>query len=141
MVYRTVTESSYDAYVSECPASAADRDAEASARKERLLSFPFAVMLKVSYPELDFVNRWCWEQFGPGGGDCLEMHSEYRSCTESTPHAHVGSWVSHWFEKTDYDFGFNEWYFASDLHRNLFISNIKNVNWGENYENLPPPRK
>lgn len=141
MAHRTVAASSYDAYISECPTSAAHRDAEASARKERLLRFPFTVMLKFSYPELDFVNRWCWEQFGPSDGNRLEMHSEYRSCTECTPHAHVGSWIYHWFEKTDYDFGFNEWYFASNSHRNLFIANIKNINWGEHYGNLAPPPK
>lgn len=62
------------------------------------------------------------------------MHSEYRSCAEPTPYVYVGFLVSHWLGKTNYDFGFNEWYFAFDSHRNLFISNIVNINWGEYYE-------
>src|SRR5471032_576226 len=72
MVYRTVTESSYDAYISECPASAADRGAEAHARKARLLSFPFAVMLKVSYPELDFVTAGSGSNLAPAMGTALK---------------------------------------------------------------------
>lgn len=57
MVYSTVTVWSYDVCISTSPAAAADRDAEASASKERLLRFPYAVMLKFSYPELDIVNQ------------------------------------------------------------------------------------
>lgn len=134
MVYRTVIASSYDACISECPALAADRVLEKAARQERMSRFPFTVMLQVSFPELDFANRWCWSRFGPSDGECQQMHSEYRSCTESMPHTHIGCWSSYWFEKTDYDFGFNEWYFESSFHRDLFTANLSKINWGEHYE-------
>ncbi|MRW92051.1 hypothetical protein GJ699_18820 [Duganella sp. FT80W] len=95
--------------------------------------FPFPVMLKVSYPELDFANRWCWQKFGPRDGECSQVHSEYRTCFNSEPHQHSGTWTSNWFEKVDYDFGFNEWYFSSIGDRDMFIAGLDEMNWGENY--------
>ncbi|WP_156397947.1 MULTISPECIES: hypothetical protein [unclassified Duganella] len=95
--------------------------------------FPFAVMLKVSYPELDFANRWCWKNFGPCDGECTQAQSEYQVCLESGPHDHSGNWTSYWFEKTDYDFGFNEWYFVNSVDRDRFIAILDEINWGENY--------
>jgi hypothetical protein len=133
MSLRTVVISSFDEYlvsikdaVEACAAAVVDRNA-------RLLRFPYAVMLKVSYPELDFANRWCWQNFGPCDGKCTQRYSEYRVCDLTDPHSHVGKWSPHFFGKTDYDYGFNEWYFAEVADRDLFFANIDQINWGENY--------
>ena len=48
-------------------------------------------------------------------------------------HSHSGAWTDHWFLKTDYDFGFNEWYFARQADYDLFLQNVANFNWGERY--------
>jgi hypothetical protein len=130
---RTLEISSFDAYLSECsnPVEYALSDQES--RMERIQRFPFAVMLKVSYPELDFANRWCWGRFGPCDGMCAQSASEYRACFDDSSHTHLGAWTSHWFEKTSYDFGFNEWYFASGEDRDFFLATLDEINWGENY--------
>ena len=39
----------------------------------------------------------------------------------------------HWFAKTAYDFGFNEWYFANEDDRARFCDEIPQFNFGENY--------
>jgi hypothetical protein len=81
----------------------------------------------------DFANRWCWQNFGPCDGECTQRYSEYRVCDRSEPHSHVGKWTSHWFVKTDYDFGYNEWYFAENVDRDRFLANVDKINWGEHF--------
>ena len=133
MSHRTVILSSIDAYVS-CHCDSDEERAELNLlRNEWLLRFPHAVMLEVAYPELDFVNRWCWTSFGASDGECTQKFSEYRACDIDMPHAHSGVWMDHWFEKTDYNFGFNEWYFADRSDYDKFLDNIPNINWGGNY--------
>ena len=99
----------------------------------RLTMFPFAVMLQVAYPEMDYANRWCWQQFGPAHGECWQHCSEYPVCDLPHPHAHVGQWMTHWYVKTDYDFGFNEWYFIREADRDRFLEFVPHVNWGEKF--------
>jgi hypothetical protein len=133
MTHRTVEASSFDEYLASEDDSLEDRAAQDADRKERLSRFPHSVMLKVAFPERDFADRWCWEQFGPSDGECTQRHSEYRACNRTEPHSHVGTWRSHWFVKTDYDFGFNEWYFTQRADCGLFVANVVNINWGEHY--------
>jgi len=90
-------------------------------------------MLQVSFPELDFANRWCWQHFGRSDGECMQRCSEYRVCDLNEPHSHAGKWMWHWFEKTDYNFGFNEWYFAERADQEYFLAKVGEINWGENY--------
>ncbi len=133
MTYRTAILSTIDDYLGAEDDSDEERAKQSLLRNNRLLRFPHAVMLQLAYPELDFVNRWCWENFGPRDGDCTQYQSEYRVCDIDGQHAHSGVWVDHWFTKTDYDFGFNEWYFAAKCDYDRFLMHIPNINWGENY--------
>jgi hypothetical protein len=133
MSYRTVVASSFDEYlasdedsIEECASQVVDRNA-------RLTRFPYSVMLKVSFPELDFANRWCWQNFGPCDGECMQRDSEYLACDRADSHSHVGKWTSYFFDKTDYNFGFNEWYFAEIADRDQFFASVDKINWGENY--------
>ncbi len=129
MCHRTVVLSSFEELVADEGVSV-DEMAE---RSERMVRFPFAVMLKVSFPELDFANRWCWRVFGPGDGECSQEYSRYRACTEDGPHSHNGQWTSHWWVKIDYDFGFNEWYFARSTDHDRFLASVSEINWGEDF--------
>jgi len=109
--------STYDEYLTsvfpETSAEATERRvADIAEHDARLAVFPHAVVLQVAFPELDFANRWCWQQFGPADGECYEAQSEYPACRLRTEHRHAGTWRTIWLEKTDYDFGFNEWCFA-----------------------------
>lgn len=133
-VQRTLERSSFEAYLSECSHLGVYPSFDEASRNEFIKRFPFSVMLKVSYPELDFANRWCWQKLGPSNGECYQAYSEYRVCLESESHEHSGIWTSHWLEKTDYNFGFNEWYFSSIEDRDMFIAVLDEINWGENYE-------
>ena len=138
-MYRTVIISSYDAYLeSEYPASSSnasqeERAAEDEQRNVRLSRFLYPVMLELSFPELDFANRWCWENIGAADGECNQSSSEYPACTLWSPHSHGGQWMRYWFVKTHYNFGFNEWYFAVRSHRDRFWDRVPSFNWGEHY--------
>lgn len=131
--YRTAKLSSYEAYwISEND----DPVERLCAQEERgllLLQFPFAVMLEVAYPEMDFANRWCWQTIGPKNGRCYQFQSNYPCCTDETEHEHQGVWCTRWFAKTDYDFGFNEWYFREQQHHDMFLAFVPMINWGERF--------
>lgn len=128
MTLRTVVLSSFEAYLASEHESPGDPD-----RENRRARFPYSVMLEVSFAELDFANRWCWRRFGPAHGECLQRQSEYPACSIETLHSHRGLWAQHWFAKTDYNFGFNEWYFKDKSHCQLFLASVPEINWGERY--------
>ena len=110
--------------------SSAEEECE---RKERLARFPYAVMIQVLFAELDFASRWCWQHFGPADGVCLERQSDYRMCDLAMPDSHTGKWMWYWFVKTDYNFGFSEWYFSAQSDRDSFLASVDEINWGEKY--------
>jgi hypothetical protein len=144
MTIRTWKHAEFDAFLdSEYPA-AQDGATEARAverqeRNETLKAFPYSVLLEVSYPEMDFANRWCWQQFGPAHGACLQLHSDYPVCLLKDTHIHDGRWTTHWFAKTAYDYGYNEWYFADQADRDRFVEYLPHVSWGELYPKPVPP--
>jgi hypothetical protein len=133
MTYRTLATSTFDRYLTSGVDSPEEQAKEKHDRDERMLRFPHAIMLELSYPEMDFVNRWCWQNFGPADGECHQKQSEYRVCHEERPHCHMGKWKTHWLVKTDYNFGFAEWYFSEKAEQELFSANLPHFNWGENY--------
>lgn len=133
MTYQTYKQSSFEEYCRSGEESA-ESIAESILFRERMLAtFPCALMLEVSYPEMDYANRWCWQQFGPADGDCNQKYSEYPACLDHVAHTHQGRWTTSWFVKTDYDFGFNEWYFQSDADLAAFLAWLPNLNWGEKF--------
>ena len=138
MTHRTVLHANYDDYLEFVyPAALANsanaRAAEMQERQLRLAAFPYCVLLQVAFAELDFANRWCWQQFGPAHGECLQASSEYPACAVRTPHSHEGRWLTDWLAKTDYNFGFNEWYFAQQTDRDRFAEFVPLISWGENF--------
>jgi hypothetical protein len=70
MSYRTVVLSTFEEYRNCSEDSPQECAEEERDRQERLVRFAYAVMLQVSFPELDFANRWCWQRFGPSDGEC-----------------------------------------------------------------------
>jgi hypothetical protein len=133
MTHQTVVLSDIRDYL-RCECDREDERAEQlELRNQRRSRFPHVVILQVAFPELDFINRWCWLHFGPRDGECTQKHSEYRVCDTEDSHAHDGTWTDHWFVKTEYDFGFNEWYFANRREYDSFIQHIPSFNWGEHY--------
>jgi len=135
---RTAVLSNFDSYLaSEYPpttAGAAEAiEEELRDRQQRLAQFPYAVVLQVAFPELDYANRWCWQQFGPADGVCLEKYSEYPSCRFEGAHSHKGNWLTHWLVKTDYDFGYNEWCFSQANDRDRFLAVFPDINRGERW--------
>lgn len=132
-------------------------------RQEVLLKFPYSVVLQGVYPEHDFVDRWCWQNFGPRNGPCTDgVHSEYTGCpivlaTEYVSkyswkdkdgkehsgeeicyrdverHSHEGTWQSIWLIKTGYDYGLGEYCFSSEEDRDRFLAAVPTFNLGEKY--------
>jgi len=83
MAYRTVVVSTYDEYLkSEYPETACDttrsRDAAIEERQARLVAFPYTVVLQVAFPEGDFANRWCWQQFGRSMATAMRRRASTR---------------------------------------------------------------
>ena len=133
MTYQTAILSSFEAYLtSECLGEA-DRIDNFEFRNKLLSHFPYAVMLALSFAELDFANRWCWQQFGSPRGECFDTQSEYPMCDIQMPHCHSGTWAHEWFLKTEYNFGFNEWYFTSASQLQQFLDFVPHLSWGEHY--------
>ena len=110
--------------------------AEMNAQRATLCKdYPFSIILALAYPQMDFANRWCWQQFGSPQGRCDDHQSEYPSCNETTPnHHHEGRWRTHWWEKLDYDFGYNEWFFAEQMDYEAFYAFIPHISFGEHYD-------
>lgn len=135
MTHRTVVLSSFDDYLAldYLWITQEQKEELITERNERLSRFPFSVILQVAYPELDFANRWCWQNFGPTDGECLQKQSQYPACNLETPHSHSGNWITCWIDKIDYDFGFNEWCFCRESDRDLFLEYLPMINWGEKY--------
>ncbi|HEY2249831.1 MAG TPA: hypothetical protein VGH74_02180 [Planctomycetaceae bacterium] len=123
-------------------------------RKERLRRFPNSVALEGAFSEYYFASRWCWQNLGACDGECCESDSEYPGCplvlaterieniggrqrkkySRIDAHVHEGSWTNYWLGKTDYDYGFCEFYFANDADRDRFIAAVPTFTWGENYD-------
>ena len=143
MAIRTVEHATYEDYLdAEYPmtvsGAAAARERDKEERDTRLKVFPHSVVLQLSYPELDYANRWCWQQFGPSHGQCLQAQSDYPACFDEPPHSHDGKWMSHWLVKTAYNFGFNEWCFARQADLNRFLDFVPEINWGDLYPKKSP---
>lgn len=133
MTLKTLKISSIDSYLACEDDSPEERDFANRQREDRLHQFPYAVMLEMAFPELDYTHRWCWQRFGPMDGSCTQKYSEYKACSDETEHRHNGKWTSHWFVKTDYDFGYNEFYFVEREDRDLLLAHLSDIHWGEHY--------
>lgn len=135
MSHRTVILSSFEEYLSSENYSPEIRAEEERQHKERLARFPHDIVLQVSFPEMDFASRWCWQRFGPADGPCLQRQSDYPMCNCNLPesHSHTGKWMCHWLEKTDYNFGFCAWHFSEPSDRDSFRASVPEINWGEKY--------
>ncbi len=129
MTYRTVILSSFEKLRNFEPG----KNDDYSERERRLQSFPFAVMLQMSFPEIDYTTRLCWQKFGSAHGECTQHYSEYPVCKITDEHCHIGRWAKEFFVKTEYDFGFCEWYFAMQTDYEEFGRCIPEINWGEKF--------
>jgi hypothetical protein len=133
MTHQTLFISSFEKYVATECASAEIAGDEMRNRQVRLQRFPYSVVVELSYPELDFAERWCWQNFGPADGDCMQRYSNYRMCLEGASHTHSGKWLRHWLAKTDYDFGYCEFHFSDQANQVAFLAQVSSFNWGEDF--------
>ena len=134
-----------------------DRD-----RHELLTAFPYSVVAEGISTEHDFAAHWCWQHLGPMHGCCIGAYTEYPACplvlaTEyyervvyqgrewvekrylhPVAHEHQGVWTYLWFGKTDYDYGYGEYFFSAELDCGRFVSAFPTFTWSEawNKENL-----
>lgn len=109
-----------------------DRDFDPNrARQERrrlLQSYPHSVILALHYPQLDIAEYWCWQQFGAAWGECLQRHADRPACAETLPHCHTAQrWHSHWYVKTGYDYGYNEFFFAHRADCERFLAFVPQI--------------
>lgn len=106
--------------------------------------FPHTVIVEGAVDDYDFANRWCWQNVGPCDGECMESYSQYPGCplvlatvrveskdgrerkkySKVEAHSHQGPWTWYFFGKTEYDYGFGEYYFARELDRNRFVAAV-----------------
>jgi hypothetical protein len=133
MTSKTFRLSSIESYLAYEGDSPEERGAAIREREDLLRRFPHSIMLEMAYSELDYAHRWCWQRLGPMDGSCTQKYSEYKACSDETEHRHTGKWASHWFAKTDYDFGYNEFYFVERADRDLLLAHLSDIHWGEHY--------
>ncbi len=133
MSHRTVRLSSFEEYLASEDDSLQVRAFEEQERELRRSRFPHTVTLQLSFAELDYANRWCWQHFGPADGNCLQYHSDYPVCDLAGAHSHKGKWIWYWLVKTEYNFGFCEWCFFELSDQNRFLASVSEIHWGEKY--------
>ncbi len=91
-------------------------------RNKILLDFPYSVILKLFYQQIDFADWLLWQILGDKYGYCNQEQSDIPACKITGKHKHNGVWTSFWLAKTDYDYGFNEWFFKNKEDCNILIS-------------------
>lgn len=129
-------------------------------RAKLLVRFPYAVVATGFYYEHDYACRWCWQNISPEDGNCSAWQSEYPACplvlaTEYTAqgtwmdkngkilpwerkrytnpgnHVHEGQWSFFWLGKTDYDYGYGEYYFRDESDRENFLVALSTFQTGK----------
>lgn len=138
MTHRTVELSDFESLLaSDFPPSSPElieaRELVIQERRARLAKFPYSVLLLVAFAEYDYANRWCWQEFGPSHGECLERQSDYPACSRTDTHSHEGNWMPYWHFKTDYNYGYSEWHFVRKADADRFLEFVPRINWGEAY--------
>jgi hypothetical protein len=98
--------------------------------------FPYTSTIKWGYSDMDVGHCWCWQTFGPKHGKCEEDCGGERlflNCPFSglvkAYHSHVGVWTSVWFGKTDYDFGYEQFFFKHKVDRDMFEFGIRAIDY------------
>ena len=80
------------------------REKEADAQRvEKLKFLPFSVVAEGAYPELDMADQWLLEHAG---------------------HESEKGWQKIWYGKTEYDYGFTEYFFKDETTRQKFVDEI-----------------
>jgi hypothetical protein len=129
MTHSSLIISSFEKYMESEDDSPEERADQNEERVKRLAQFRHALMLECHFVDMDRADQWCWQHFGPRHGDCNQAYSKFRVCDLESPHCHFGKWTTHWFVKTDYDFGFNEWYFRDAPDRESFREFVSRKIW------------
>ena len=135
MAQKYITRSSFEAYEKRYNSLSTDSDHGKTVSLKRatiLAKFPFSIMTLTAIDDIDFANFWLWNKFGPCNGSCHQSTSAFKACDVHVYHDHVGSWCCHFFAKTGYDFGFNEWYFDNKPSLILFKKFITKFNKDKN---------
>lgn len=171
--YKKLCEASYDEYLKDeqwrrdwiaanrPEKELADHDKrmeEKQKKRDDLRSrFPYAVVLEGSYPEFDYVSRWCWQNIGEMDCEkCYESYSEFPGCPlilggekkkktvshttsegklvsweeeyyDVPEHSHTGEWTYYWLGKTGYDYGFGEFFFKNQADLDRFLAVVPTI--------------
>ena len=72
-------------------------------REELIVRYPYSVVVEGAFLEYNSLKHWTDEQFGP----------------ENSP-----VWTSLWYGKTDYDYGYREYFFSRQADLQLLIQHI-----------------
>jgi hypothetical protein len=73
MSHQTALLSSFEEYLANTDETKEELTEQLAVRDATLRAFPFGVILQVAYPEIDYANRWAWQQFGPRDGKCFDV--------------------------------------------------------------------
>lgn len=85
---------------------------------------PYTTTVKWMYVAMDDALPWCWQVFGPKDGLCVDSEccplvlAYGREKVKA--HSHQGTWTSIWLGKTDYDFGYEKFFFKYEAARDVF---------------------
>lgn len=92
-----------------------------TARAEIHQAFPFVVTLEKDSDELEYLEQWCKDEFGPKHGTCTDKLCWYENSfnlfysssadNKDLTHFHSGNWTTVWALKTSYYDGFCDFCF------------------------------
>jgi len=91
------------------------------ARESRRCDFPHTLMALLGYDLMDMAKQWCQDQWGPGG-------DTYEDRPYQPQENQAFLWLTCWMMKTEYDYGFCEWYFREPSHLEQFVAHIQSCN-------------
>lgn len=93
--------------------------------EENEKQFPYTTTVKWDWDTREMEVVWCAQVFGPREGECDEPRCCPLSKKRLRVHSHRGLWKSIWLGKTDYDFGYEMFFFKNKATRDVFEREIR----------------
>jgi len=94
-------------------------------RRQFLASLPNSVIVEGEYSELDMAVNWCLTNIGqPDITSTWKCVAQGAGESQEIAGLQNGQWANQWFYKTDYDYGFMEFYFRSPADPARFVEAV-----------------
>lgn len=90
-----------------------------------LRNLTFSIVTEGACPELEMAVTWCLDNIGQRSSEIGE-NCNYRRLGEISRKQPGNSWNELWYGKTEYDYGFSEFFFENESDLNAFELQVSN---------------